>query len=79
MPAPHLPKYKFLDLPRPDWLPVSGPPGATSAAHKPDQTEQIRALHAAGKSLNAIQTEVFGYRGGAAYASVKAALGDTRG
>jgi hypothetical protein len=66
-------------LPRPDWLPVTGQRGAPSAAHEPDQTEQIRALHAAGKSLNAIQTEVFGYRGGAAYASVKAALGDTRG
>jgi hypothetical protein len=62
-------------LPRPDWLPVPGPPGA----QEPDQAEQIRALHAGGKSLDAIQTEVFGYRGGAAYAAVKAALGDTRG
>lgn len=38
---------------------------------------QIRALRAAGKSLNAILGEIFGYRGGAAFAAVKAALGDT--
>ena len=66
-------------LPRPDWLPVTGPPGAAPVAQEPDQAEQRRTLHAARKSPNALQTEVFGYRGGAAYPAGKAALGNTRG
>ena len=58
-------------LSRPDWLePAAAPavqmptPGQADAANN-DQAAQIRTLHAAGKSLNAIQDEVFGYRGGA--------------
>ena len=67
-------------LPRPDWLETTTPPALQMPASEQsdavgdDQTAQIRALHAAGKSLNAIQDEVFGYRGGSAYAAVKAAL-----
>jgi len=64
-------------LAQPEWLPASGPASAVPEASTPDQATQIRALNAVGKSLNAIQTEVFGYRGGAAYAAVKAALSDT--
>lgn len=67
-------------LPRPNWLETATPPALQMPASEQsdavgdDQTAQIRALHAAGKSLNAIQDEVFGYRGGSAYAAVKAAL-----
>lgn len=65
-------------LPNPEWLnaPVISPPQIN---HGEDQTvEKIRALRAGGASMNAIQDQVFGYRGGAAYAAVKAALeGDT--
>lgn len=67
-------------LPRPDWLEAVIPPGLQMPASEQvdavvdDQTAQIRALHAAGRSLNGIQDEVFGYRGGAAYAAVKTAL-----
>jgi S-DNA-T family DNA segregation ATPase FtsK/SpoIIIE len=66
-------------LPKPEWLPASGSPSAAPEAPARDQAERIRALYAGGKSLNAIQTEVFGYRGGAAYAAVKAAISDTEG
>jgi hypothetical protein len=72
-------------LPKPDWLESATPPALQMPASEQadtavdDQTAQIRALHGAGRSLNAIQDEIFGYRGGAAYAAVKAALGDTRG
>jgi hypothetical protein len=65
-------------LPRPDWLPAASPT-VEQASDATDRAARIRALHTAGKSLNAIQDEVFGYRGGAAYAAVKAALGDTKG
>ena len=43
----------------------------------PSQVAQIRDLRQAGKSLNAIQQEVFGYTGGAAYTAVKTALDDS--
>jgi hypothetical protein len=66
-------------LPRPDWLQSAAPPTVDLIGGATDQAAQICALHAAGKSLNAIQDEVVGYRGGAAYAAVKAALGDTQG
>ena len=57
---------------RPDWLVAATPPTLQVPASKRlgetagGQTAQIRTLHAAGKSLNAIQAEVFGYRGRAA-------------
>ena len=42
------------------------------------QADRIRALRAQGLSLNVIQDQLFGYRGGAAYAATRAALeGDT--
>ncbi len=54
---------------------------ALAAAPVDEQTERIRQLLRAGRSLNAIQDEVFGYRGGAAYAAVsavkRAMTGDT--
>ena len=65
-------------LPRPDWLLTSEPSGPAPATQVTDQAAQIRALYAAGKSFNALQVEVFGYRGGVAYAAVKAVLGDTQ-
>lgn len=42
-----------------------------------DQDARIRELAGGGRSLNAIQREVFGYIGGAAYEAVKRVLGDT--
>ncbi len=66
-------------LPKPDWLQSAASPAIDQAGDPTDQATQIRALHAVGKSLNAIQDEIFGYRGGAAYVAVKAALGDTKG
>jgi hypothetical protein len=70
---------KVSALPRPDWLASATSLAVDQIGNATDRPEQIRALHTAGKSLNAIQDEAFGYRGGAAYAAVKAALGDTKG
>ncbi len=77
--ADFLEHHQVHALPRPEWLPASGLASATHEVSALDLAAQIRALHAVGKSLNAIQTEVFGYRGGSAYAAVKAALSDTPG
>jgi hypothetical protein len=51
----------------------------SSNAQTDDMGEQIRAMKAAGASLNTIQRELFGYVGGKAYEAVKGALkqGDT--
>lgn len=63
----------------PEWLGqpvVSRPSESASSDSQADQ--RIRDLRQQGASLNRIQDDVFGYRGGAAYAAVKAALeGDT--
>ena len=66
-------------LPRPDWLPVTGSPGAAPVAQEPDQAEQIRTLHAGGNRSMPFRRKSSAIGGGAAYAAVKAALGDTRG
>lgn len=73
-PVPQLPAPKWLELGESVSIPVKPEP-------KVDDTEareqRIRAMHAAGKSMNEIEFVIFGYTGGKAYAEVKAALGDT--
>ncbi len=70
----------FLDahtvnaLPELAWLEL---PAQAQATAQDDTSRRIRELKAAGRSMNAIQDEIFGYRGGAAYAAVKAAIDDT--
>lgn len=63
-------------LPAPAFLTEPAPPIPLPAALD-DRAARIRALRAQGRSLNEIQDQVFGYRGGSAYAAVKAALADT--
>lgn len=55
-------------LPVPTWLSPN-----TIQTQQPDdkQAQKIRELHEQGLSLNQIQREIFGYVGGAAYATVK--------
>lgn len=59
-----------LPHPAPTWL-QSGLPDVLPAP-TPNPEEQIRGLLTAGWSLQAIQREVFGYSGGAAYEAVRA-------
>ena len=65
-PIPALPEPERLDSP------VVSEATGNSLGSQP--VDQIRALRQKGVSLNRIQDKVFGYRGGAAYATVKAAL-----
>jgi DNA segregation ATPase FtsK/SpoIIIE-like protein len=63
-------------------LQPGGPVGETPATadqKADDQAAAIRARRAEGVSLNQIQQEFFGYVGGAAFAAVKAALGEGEG
>jgi len=62
-------------LPDPGWLNMPVIAGTAASPVNPQPVEQIRALRSGGASLNQIQDQVYGYRGGAAYAAVKAALG----
>jgi DNA segregation ATPase FtsK/SpoIIIE-like protein len=56
--------------PIPIWLEAGG---TTTAIPAPDATEErIRSLLGQGRSLRAVQRELFGYTGGAAYEAVKA-------
>jgi hypothetical protein len=54
----------------PTWLEAGG---AITPTPAPDATEaRIRSLLGQGQSLRAVQRELFGYTGGAAYEAVKA-------
>lgn len=59
-------------FPTPSWLEADAVP-ATASHEQEDEIEQrVRALLGQGWSLRAVQRELFGYTGGAAYEAVKA-------
>ncbi len=58
--------------PAPSWLEVDVVPATTSQPQQNETEQQIRVLLAQGWSLRAVQRELFGYTGGAAYEAVKA-------
>jgi hypothetical protein len=63
--------------PNPEWL-EGEIVAAASPTPEQDMTEQIRGLLADNWSLRAIQQELFGYTGGAAYEAVKAVQAQMR-
>lgn len=70
-----LSRHPVLELPAPAFL----EDGLTEKTVDPEQdrAQRIRDLAAAGKSLNEIQREVFGFSGGQAYTAVKNVLNST--
>ena len=58
--------------PAPSWLETDAIPVTTSRQQEDEIEQQIRALLGQGWSLRAVQRELFGYTGGAAYEAVKA-------
>ena len=58
--------------PAPSWLEAGAVPATTSQPQQHETEQQIRTLLGQGWSLRAVQRELFGYTGGAAYEAVKA-------
>ncbi len=58
--------------PAPSWLEADVVPATASHQQQDEIEQQIRALLGQGWSLRAVQRELFGYTGGAAYEAVKA-------
>lgn len=58
--------------PAPSWLGANIAPATTSQSWQNETEQQICALLGQGWSLRAVQRELFGYTGGAAYEAVKA-------
>lgn len=58
--------------PAPSWLEADAVPATASHQQEDEIEQQIRVLLGQGWSLRAVQRELFGYTGGAAYEAVKA-------
>lgn len=58
--------------PAPSWLEAGAVPATTSSPQQHETEQQIRTLLGQEWSLRAVQRELFGYTGGAAYEAVKA-------
>ena len=54
-------------------------PKADARNMRPEDAEWVRSLLAAGRSQRAVEAEVFGYTGGAAWEAVAAVLNDNGG